>query len=153
MRSFVTTGFFTLLLRNLTENEASILPAILNSTIVALVKHFYGRYAGSEGTLDTEIIDCLLLDVPDPKRVTADLFARMSNAFQSICNRSVTHLVADSMLQCHSKEEMRKILARPVELPTELCQKDRFELDDCVLELMGVVSQRQRKILIEELIS
>ena len=137
--------------RNLTENEASILPAILNSTIVALVKHFYGRYAGSEGTLDTEIIDCLLLDVPDPKRVTADLFARMSNAFQSICSRSVTHLVADSMLQCHSKEEMRKILARPVELPTELCQKDRFELDDCVLELMGVVSQRQRKILIEEL--
>ena len=47
--------------RKLSDIEARILPAILNSTLVALLKHFYGRYAGTEGTLDTEIIDCLLL--------------------------------------------------------------------------------------------
>jgi len=137
--------------RNLSDTEAQILPAILNSTVVALVKHFYGRYAGTEGTLDTEIIDCLLLDVPNPKRLTADLFSRMSNAFGSICSRAVTHLVAESMLQCHSQAAMRDILRGPVELPTELCQEDRHELDDCVFELIGVKSKKQRKILLKEL--
>jgi hypothetical protein len=137
--------------RNLSNAEAKILPAILNSTLVALVKHFYGRYAGTEGTLDTEIIDCLLLDVPDPKRITSELFTRMSNTFERICSRPVTHLVADSMLQCHSMEAMREILAGPVEFPTELVQEDRLELDDCVFELMGVGSKKQRKILLDEL--
>jgi hypothetical protein len=137
--------------QNLSNIEGKILPAILNSTLVALVKHFYGRYAGTEGTLDTEVIDCLLLDVPDPKRVTADLFARISEAFDSICSRSVTHLVADRMLQCHSQEAMREILSAPVELPTELCQEDRLQLDDCVFELLGVASKRQRKLLLDEL--
>jgi hypothetical protein len=137
--------------RNLSNTEAQILPAILNSTLVALVKHFYGRYAGTEGTLDTEIIDCLLLDVPNPKRVTSVLFARMSNAFESICSRSVTHLVGESMLQCHSQSAMRAILGASAELPTELCQEDRHELDDCVFELVGVTRKKQRKILLAEL--
>jgi hypothetical protein len=137
--------------RNLSEIEAQILPAILNSTLVALMKHFYGRYAGTEGTLDTEVIDCLLLDVPDPKRVTSRLFSRMSEAFASMCRRSVTHLVADTMLQCHSQEQMRRILVGPVELPTELRREDRIELDDCVFELIGVTSKTQRKALLEEL--
>jgi len=123
----------------------------LNSTLAALVKHFYGRYAGAEGTLDTEIIDCLLLDVPDPRRGTPDLFRRLGHAFDRICLRSVTHLVADSMLQCHSEEVMREILAGPVQLPKELCQEDRRELDDCVLELIGVTNKRQRKILLDDL--
>jgi len=137
--------------RNLLDMEAQILPAVLNSTLVSLVKHFYGRYAGTEGTLDTEIIDCLLLQVPDPKRVTPGLFARMSEAFDSICKRSVTHLVADNMLQCHSPTEMRQILTGPVALPMELRQEDRLELDDCVFELMGVTNKKQRKALLEEL--
>ena len=137
--------------RDLSDVEARIVPAILNSTLTALVKHFYGRYAGSEGTLDTEIIDCLLLDVPDPRRVTAELFGRMSIAFESICKRPVAHLVEDRMLQCHSAEAMREILRGPARLPTELCQKDRRELDDCVLELIGVTGRKQRKTLLDEL--
>jgi hypothetical protein len=137
--------------RNLSDTEAQILPAILNSTLVALVKHFYGRYAGTEGTLDTEIIDCLLLDVPNPKRLTSDLFTRMSNAFESMCKRSVTHLVGDKMLQCHSHTDLREILRGPVELPREFSQEDRHELDDCVFELIGVKGKKQRKILIAEL--
>jgi len=137
--------------RNLSDIEARIVPFILNSTLMALVKHFYGRYAGSEGTLDTEVIDCLLMDVPDPRRVTLALYNRMSNAFESICNRSVTHLVADAMLQCHSEEGMREILGRPAQLPTELCQEDRRELDDCVFELIGVTSKKRRKTMLDEL--
>ena len=75
----------------------------------------------------------------------------MSNAFENICNRSVTHLVAETMLQCHSEEVMREILGRPAQLPKELCQDDRRELDDCVFELMGVTNKRQRKTWLDEL--
>ncbi len=137
--------------RNLTGTEAGILPAILNSTFVAFVKHFYGRYAGTEGALDTEVIDCLLLDVPDPRGIGAHLVGRMRNAFVKMCGRTVTHLVEDAMLQCHSEEAMRGILRKPSELPRELCQEDRRELDDCVLELIGVTDKKQRQRLLDEL--
>ena len=40
-----------------TEQERTTLAAILNSTLVGLFKCFYGRYAGSEGTLKTEVVD------------------------------------------------------------------------------------------------
>src|SRR5438552_18571161 len=35
----------------------SALGALLNSTVVAFFKHYYGRYAGMEHTLDTEVVD------------------------------------------------------------------------------------------------
>ena len=137
--------------KNLNQAEADILPAILNSTFVALVKHFYGRYAGTEGTLDTEVVDCLLLDIPDPRGIDDNLLGRMRNAFEKMCGRAVTHLVEDSMLQCHSEEAMRQILLGPSELPGELCQEDRRELDECVFELIGVTDKIQRQKLLHEL--
>jgi hypothetical protein len=65
--------------------------------------------------------------------------------------RDVTHLVDAPMLQCHSEEAMREILRKPLELPRELCQEDRRELDDCVFELIGVTDKRQRQKLLDEL--
>ncbi|MGH7887363.1 MAG: HsdM family class I SAM-dependent methyltransferase, partial [Candidatus Binatia bacterium] len=44
------------------QHERIALAAILNSTIVGLFKCFYGRYAGSEGTLKTEVVDTVLLE-------------------------------------------------------------------------------------------
>jgi hypothetical protein len=43
-------NLFYLAGRGLSNEEDSILPAILNCTFIALIKHFYGRYAGSEKT-------------------------------------------------------------------------------------------------------
>ncbi|MGD0351138.1 MAG: N-6 DNA methylase [Verrucomicrobiota bacterium] len=137
--------------RKLSEQAAAALPAILNSTIVALIKHFYGRYAGSEGTLDTEIIDCLLLEVPDPRNITESLFRRLQENFGEICKREVTHLVDQVMLDCHSEELMREILREPPKLPLELQQPDRRELDNCVLELIGVANAKEREKLLDEL--
>jgi hypothetical protein len=142
---------FYVIPRESSAPAALILPAILNSTLVALIKHFYGRYAGSEGTLDTEVIDCLLLDVPDPRYVSAALASRIQSAFKRICARPVSHLVDEAMLQCHSEEAMREILSRPPELPRELRQDDRRELDACVLELIGATSRNEREKLLDEL--
>lgn len=135
----------------LTRVEAVAFAAILNSTIVALFKHFYGRYAGSEGTLKTEVVDTVLLEIPDPRGVSAALAERLSRAMKKISKRTVTHLVEEALLQCHTEEGMREILCRPPDLPRELCQEDRRELDDCVLELIGVTSKRKREQLLQEL--
>lgn len=41
----------------ITKRESESLVAVLNSTLVGLFKTFYGRYAGTEGNLKTEVID------------------------------------------------------------------------------------------------
>lgn len=68
-----------------------------------------------------------------------------------MAQRDVTHLVEDALLECHSVEAMRDILRRLPELPTELRQADRRELDECVLELLGVTDKSQRQELLSVL--
>jgi len=133
------------------RHERIALAAILNSTIVGLFKCFYGRYAGSEGTLKTEVVDTILLEIPDPRGVSENLVERLAEALESMSHRNVTHLVEDALLQCHSSEAMREILCEPPELPKELRQSDRRELDDCVFELIGVKDKQRRKQLVDEL--
>ncbi|MGH7935128.1 MAG: Eco57I restriction-modification methylase domain-containing protein, partial [Candidatus Binataceae bacterium] len=50
----------------LSEPEQITLTGVLNSTLTGLFKTFYGRFAGTEGNLKTEVIDVNLLEVPDP---------------------------------------------------------------------------------------
>jgi len=138
---------------SLNQEEAMALNAILNCTLVALFKHFYGRYAGSEGTLKTEVVDTVLLMVPDPRGVAPKLANRLNMAVQKMTERKVTHLVEDALLQCHSEDSMRLILREKPELPRELQQEDRKELDDCVFELLGVRDKSTRKKLLDELYS
>lgn len=133
------------------KREAASLPAILNSTLVALIKHFYGRYAGSEGTLDTEVIDCLLMQVPDPCGVNVKIVNRLKKALLSMSRRPVTHLVEQSMLQCHNSEHLRLLLKKPMQLPEELTQPDRRELDDAVLEMIGIENAGKRARFLDEL--
>lgn len=135
----------------LKKNEATALGGILNSTIIALVKHFYGRYAGSEGTLKTEVVDTVLLEIPDPRKIRPELAHRISKALKAMTGRKVTHLVEEALLECHSEEAMRIILQKPIVLPKELQQEDRRELDDCVFQLLGVVNPRARARLLDEL--
>jgi hypothetical protein len=75
----------------------------------------------------------------------------LEEAFGRICRREVTHLVDQAMLDCHSEEVMREILAKPPQLPNELQHPDRRELDDCVLELIGVTDTKKREKLLDEL--
>ena len=52
---------------SLSETEQAALVAVLNSTLVGLFKTFYGRFAGTEGNLKTEVVDVNLLEVPNPR--------------------------------------------------------------------------------------
>lgn len=140
------------LVPTLTErHEAVALVAILNSTIMSLLKHFYGRYVGAEGTLKTEIVDVVLMEVPNPRGIAKDLAGKLEKSLNAMSQRQVTHLVDRKLLDCHTESHLRELLQKPPVPPRELEQADRRELDDCVLELIGVGDSAARQRLLDEL--
>jgi hypothetical protein len=124
---------------------------ILNSTLVALIKTFYGRFAGTEGNLKTEIVDVVLIEIPDPRKVKKGLLEKMESALASMQGRKVTHLVEEAFMDCHTADEVREAAKLPLGLPLELQQEDRRKLDDAVFELLGVQEPRRRDELIDRL--
>ncbi|MEW6209263.1 MAG: hypothetical protein AB1631_12905 [Acidobacteriota bacterium] len=124
---------------------------ILNSTLIALIKTFYGRYAGTEGNLKTEVVDTVLIEIPDPCNVTEPVLKRLETALASMQKREVTHLVEEAFLRCHTANEVREAENLPLGFPLELQQPDRRELDDAVFELLGVTDPHRREELIERL--
>jgi methylase of polypeptide subunit release factors len=131
--------------------EAGALVAILNSTLVGLFKTFYGRFAGTEGNLKTEVVDVNLLELPDPRGVPADIARRLRDALESMCRREVGRLVEEQLMDCHTPERARRLAAGPLLLSHELQQPDRRDLDDAVLQLLGVSDPDERDQLIGRL--
>ncbi|MEI8079195.1 MAG: Eco57I restriction-modification methylase domain-containing protein, partial [bacterium] len=129
----------------------SALGAVLNSTVVALMKCFFGRYAGTEAALKTEVVDVNLLEIPDPRGISPELAGRLAAALERMSARKITGLVEERLMLCRDPEQMREILKNAPELPTELRQDDRHDLDDAVLELLGVATAKERKKLLAEL--
>ncbi|MBI3653752.1 MAG: hypothetical protein HY231_22190 [Acidobacteria bacterium] len=140
-------------IHSLTESSIATraLMPVLNSTLIALMKTFYGRYAGTEGNLKTEVVDSLLIEIPDPRNVTAPILERLEKAFASMKEREVTHLVEEAFRKFHTAEEVREAENIPLTLPLELTQEDRRELDDAVFELLGVTDPKRREKLIDQL--
>lgn len=127
------------------------LVAVLNSTLVAFWRNFYGRYTGTEGAMETMVVDALMTDVPNPMLASASAAARLANAFDSICERTVGDLVEEQLMDCHTPERARRLAAGPLVLSNELQQADRRELDDAVFELLGASDSKERDELIGRL--
>jgi hypothetical protein len=133
------------------ESEAEALIAVLNSTLVGLIKTYYGRYAGTEGNLKTEVVDVDLMDVPDPRGVSSKVLDRLRTALRSMQEREVGRMVEEEFMACHTAEHVKELAQRPISLSQELRQPDRRELDDAVLEMLGVDDCDKRRKLLEEL--
>jgi hypothetical protein len=123
----------------------------LNSTLIGLFKTFYGRFAGTEGNLKTEVIDVNLIDVPDPRGVSDDVAKRLTDALKSMTKRDVGRMVDESFMECHSYARALELASRPLALSEELRQPDRRQLDDAVFELLGVIRASERKSLVDRL--
>lgn len=136
---------------NLSNSEHEALVAILNSTLVGLWKNFYGRYTGTEGSLDTEVIDVKLVEIPDPRGIAPALSKKLAHAFNRVSKRQVGRLVEEQLMDCHDPERARQIADGPLVLSAELCEEDRRALDDAVFELLGVRSPDERKELVNRL--
>ncbi len=135
----------------LDADALAILPAILNSTVLGLFKTYYGRYAGTEGNLKTEVIDVNLLDVPDPRSVSKSVSKRLLAAFASMQRRDIQHLVEEELMACHTPEHAKELASRPIVLSAELHQPDRLDLDDGVLQVLGVEAPQERRAILKEL--
>jgi hypothetical protein len=135
----------------LSQEQVSALQAILNSTLLANFKTFYGRYAGTEGNLKTEVVDVNLIEVPDPRHATKDLAKKLRDAFAKLCQRDTRPMVEEEFMACHSAERAKKLAEKPVRLPTELQMQDRRALDLAVFELLGVADAKEREALCNEL--
>jgi len=131
--------------------ERRVLVAVLNSTLLGLFKTFYGRYAGTEGNLKTEVVDVKLIDVPDPRGVDPAVAEKILAAFDQMCQRPSGRLLEEQLMDCHSPERAHEIAKGPIVLPEELCQPDRRALDDAVFEMLGVTDAAERASLIDRL--
>jgi type I restriction-modification system DNA methylase subunit len=117
--------------------DTKLLCAVLNSTIVALSKHQFGRYMGREGNLKTEVVDVKMMLVPDPRGATPGIRRRLEAALDSMRNRKALPLV-----DVDSDEPG---------WTGELALPDRQELDDAVFELLGITDPKEREMLRVEL--
>jgi hypothetical protein len=135
------------------EKECSpeLLAAVLNSTLVGLIKIYFGRYAGTEGNLKTEVVDVNLLEVPDPRHVTKAVARKLQDAFAKLCQRDTRGMVEEEFMECRQSERIKKLAEKPVALPTELTMPDRRALDLAVFELLGVSDAAEREKLCDEL--
>jgi hypothetical protein len=135
----------------LSAEQVRVLQAVVNSTLVANFKTFYGRYAGTEGNLKTEVVDVNLLEVPNPRHVTKPIAAKLHDAFARLCQRDTRPMVEEEFMECRSAERAKKLAEKPIGLPTELQMPDRRALDLAVFELLGVSDEKERESLCDEL--
>lgn len=135
------------------EKECSpeLLAAVLNSTLVGLVKIYFGRYAGTEGNLKTEVVDVNLLEVPDPRHVSKAVAKKLEDAFARLCKRDTRAMVEEEFMECHDPKRAKKLAEKPIGMPWELEQPDRRALDLAVFELLGVSAAAEREKLCDEL--
>jgi len=143
--------FFDVAPLTLSSSECEALVAILNSTLVGLWKNFYGRYTGTEGSLDTEVIDAKMMEIPNPGKIPPQLARRMTDALSRMSSRQVGRLVEEQLMDCHSPERARRLAAGPLVLSCELQEPDRRDLDGGVFELLGVSDPKERHELIGRL--
>ena len=111
--------------------EQIALVASLNSTIVGFFKTFYGRFAGTEGNLKTEVVDVNLMEVPDPRGVSATLSKRLEVALDSLARRESGRLVEEQLMDCHSPQRARNLAAGPY-LDSSVKRKNETEVQPVV---------------------
>jgi methylase of polypeptide subunit release factors len=134
------------------EVEPLLVAGVLNSSPVILAKHLYGRPAGVEGNLKTEIVDVDMMLVPDWTQASARIAEKIQSAMGALSERLVMGLLSPRRLRRKSYTERGRVAdLAALSDETELDQADRRALDDAVLELLGVRSQAERTRIIDSL--
>lgn len=132
--------------------DAEVIAGVLNSSLVVLSKFQYGRPAGVEGNLKTEVVDVNMMVVPDPSKATPDARKRVKRAFREMKKRKALSFVSEKRMRAMVlSAKGQDALLDELSDESELTQTDRRELDDAVFELLGVTSASERKRLVGEL--
>ncbi|MFH0910473.1 MAG: N-6 DNA methylase [Planctomycetota bacterium] len=134
------------------KSNADTLAGCLNSSFVVLSKFQYGRPVGVEGNLKTEVVDAKMMLVPNPVAGIDAAKPKIIQAMKHLKNRKALYFISERRL----REMAYKQRGKENELvnlsdESELDMADRRELDDAVLELLGIASKKERQSLIDEL--
>ena len=130
--------------------EAMKVGAVLNSSFAVLSRILFARVLGNEGTIQLDVYSAKMMLVPSP--VEGSALDRAIEAFKRMVKRPT--------LQFLSERRMRRMAltkaGRESELDalsddSELDMNDRRELDDAILEMIGIKSRRERTELIDSL--
>ena len=126
--------------------------AILNSTITLLSKYQYGRPVGVEGNLKTEVIDTKMALVPNPMFMTPGQHKHFKEIAVKLKNRKALQFLSEKRMRRMAYEAAGKTaeLAKLSD-QCELDMDDRWELDDAVLQLLGVRKKQDREFLLWKL--
>ena len=108
----------------LDNEQRKLLWAVLNSTVTVLSKHQFGRAAGVEGNLKTEVVDANMMLVPDIRTASPHVAARAIAACERIAKRDAHRYLYD-----------------------EFVLDDRQALDDATLEILGINDPAERTAL------
>jgi len=126
----------------------------LNSSWVLLSSLQFGRPVGTEGNWSTMVADVNMMLVPDPTKATQRQIEMVVAAFEKLKKRKALYFLSERRLRemayrSAGKEGQLDKLSDKCELD----MPDRRELDDAVLQLLGVGSKKRRNDLIEALYS
>lgn len=129
-----------------------IVAGVLNSSPVILAKHLFGRPAGVEGNLKTEIVDVDMMPVPDWTAASQKVARKIVSVMDRLADRPVVGLLSQQRLRRKSfTERGREAELAALSDETELEQSDRRALDEAVLELLGVADRAERGRLLDRL--
>jgi hypothetical protein len=107
--------------------NAAALCALLNSTVCALAKHVYARQHGREGSIQLDVYAANMLLVPDISHAAPELLTALSESLNRLRQR------------------------RSLDLDEEFDLADRRELDDFVLQVIGIRDAEDRATFLERL--
>jgi hypothetical protein len=134
--------------------DAEVLAGILNSTSAVLSKFQYGRPVGNEGNLKTEVIDVTMMPVADPRSAHPALLRKVDAAFRALKERQAMQFLSERrMRQMAFSKTGRDAELEEISDLSELDMNDRRILDEAVLEMLGVKTQRERGEIIDRLYS
>lgn len=121
------------------------LTAVLNSTLVILAKHQFGRPVGVEGNLKTEVVDVSMMLVPDLRSASKKMTQTLEAAMDGLTTRSPLQLLSERRLRRMAFEKSgRKSELEQLSNLCELDMPDRRALDHAVLELIGIKTKQER---------
>jgi methylase of polypeptide subunit release factors len=125
--------------------DGKALTAVLNSSIVILAKHQFGRPVGNEGNLKTEVVDVSMMLVPDLRGASKRLLQALNAAMDTLAGRDPLQLLSERRLRTMAFERSgKKAELKALSDECELDMPDRRALDHAVLELLGIQKKSER---------
>ncbi len=135
--------------------EELVLPlcGVLNSTVAILSRLIYARILGNEGNIQLDVYSAKMMLVPNLNATTPkDIVLRIANAFKKVLKRKALQFIPERRMRemAYRNKGKEKELDDLSDM-SEIDMPDRRELDDAVLELIGIRSKKQRDKMIDDL--